>query len=86
MASDEQLRADIAEIAQRPNNVEFAEIDRILTQLGCEKPRKTKHGYIFKIPGCAKRLMINRHADGRNKIPKYCVQDFCKRMAEKDLL
>jgi hypothetical protein len=86
MASDEQLKADIADIARRPNNVEYAEVERILLRLGSDKPRKTKHGYMFKIPGCQKRLMINRHADGRNKIPKYCVQDFCQRMAEIELL
>ncbi len=41
---------------------------------------------MFKVPGCKRRLMINRHSDGRNKIPKYCVQDFCKCMAEIELL
>ena len=86
MASLAQLKADIADIGQRPNNVVFEEIDRILQQLGSGKPRKTKHGYMFKVPGCKKKLMINRHADGRSKIPKYCVDDFCERMAEIDLL
>jgi hypothetical protein len=86
MASDEQLKADIAEIATRPHNVEYSEIERILLQLGSGKPRKTKHGIMFKIPGCKKRLMINKHSDGRNKIPKYCVQDFCQRMAEIEML
>jgi len=86
MASDENLKADIADIAQRPKNVEFEEIDRILRQLGSGNPRKTKHGYLYRIPGCTKKLMINRHADGRNKIPKYCVDDFCERMSELDLI
>lgn len=86
MASDEQLKADIADIARRPNQVDYAEIERILRQVGCGDPRKTKHGYMFKVPGCKRRLMINRHSDGRNKIPKYCVQDFCKCMAEIELL
>ena len=86
MASNERLKADIADIAQRPSNVGFEEIKRILQQLGSGEPKKTKHGYLFTIPGCKKRLMINRHSDGRNKIPRYCVQDFCHRMAEIELL
>jgi hypothetical protein len=86
MASHEHLKAEIADLAQRPNNVEFEEVDRLLRQLGAAEPRKTKHGYLYNVPGCTKKLMINRHADGRNKIPGYCVRDFCERMAELDLL
>ena len=85
MASN-KLKAQIADIAVRPNNVEFEEIDRILKQLGSGEPRKTKHGYLYRVPGCHRKLMINRHSDGRKKIPAYCVRDFCERMAEIGLI
>ena len=86
MASHEQLKAEIAEIANRPKNVTFEEVDRILRQLSEMPPRKTKHGYLYNIPGCKRRLMINRHSDGRNKIPRYCVVDFLERMDELGLI
>ena len=82
MASDEKLKAEIAEISQRPKNVEYSELERILMQVGCGKPKPTKHGFLFKIPGCSKHLMLNRHADGRNKLPSYCVKQFLERMLE----
>ena len=86
MASHDHLKADIADIARRPNAVEFEEVDRILRQLGASEPRKTKHGYLYRVPGCTRKLMINHHADGRKTIPRYCVRDICQCMSELELL
>jgi len=83
MASEEKLRQQIAELIQRPYNVRFSEVDRILRAIGCS-PRKTKHGWIYKIPG-ALPLMLNEHNDGRSNLPGYVVADFRDRMVQLGL-
>jgi len=84
MASGEKLREQIADIVQRPYNVRFKELDRILKAIGCCEPRKTKHGWIYKIPGFLP-LILNEHSDGRNNLPAYCVADFKERMIQLGL-
>lgn len=81
---NEKLRKRISELIGRPKNVDYKEIKWVLDQLGAF-PREAKHGVMFKIPGCQHPLMLNRHNDGKNHLPSYCVADFCKRMVELGL-
>ncbi len=85
MASQEKLRAVIAELINRPKNVDYEEIERVLTQLGCPPPRKTRHSMLFKIPGCQEKLALNPHNNGKPHLPPYCVADFRDRMIELEL-
>jgi hypothetical protein len=85
MASDRKLREQIADIAQRPYNVRYEEIDKVLRLLGCAEPRRTKHGWIYKIPG-GLPLMLNEHNNGKDKLPAYSVIDFRNRMMDLKLL
>ena len=85
MASDQKLREQIADIVSRPLNVRFEEIDRVLKLLGCANPRKTKHGWIYKIPGTFP-LLLNEHNNGKEKLPRYCVIQFRNRMIDLNLL
>lgn len=85
MPSDEKLRRFIAEVIGRPKNVEYSELERVLTTLGASS-RQARHGIIFFIPGCSTTLMLNPHNDGQRHLPSYCVKDFAKRMAELGLL
>ena len=80
MASENRIHAEIVSIIGRPNNVKFSEIEWVMRQLGAPDPKPTKHGYIFKLAG--RRLMVNRHNDGRGNLPQYCVDDFRDLMIE----
>lgn len=51
----------------------------------CATSRKTKHTVMFRIPGCSKPLMLNRHNNGKSHLPSYCVADFRDRMIELGL-
>jgi hypothetical protein len=82
MAS-QKLRERISEIISNPLNVDFEDIEKILvTELGNKSPRKTKHGYLFNIKGCSQPLMLNKHNNGKPKLPRYCVMQFRDRMIE----
>lgn len=85
MASQEKIRAFVAELIGRRNNVEYDEILWVLNQLKTPEPRKGRHGKIFKIPGCTARLQINDHNNGKPHLPSYCVDDFEERMIELGL-
>jgi hypothetical protein len=74
MPSEEKLRQAIASIIENPRSVRYGQIKWVLDQLGCPRPRRAKHGQLFKVQG--RRLMINEHNDGKNTIPQYCVDDF----------
>lgn len=76
MAPKEKLRERIAELISRPLNVDFEEIDWVMKQLGSGESRPTKHGQLYKLPGCPFTLMLNRHNNGRTKLPRYCVLKF----------
>jgi len=83
MASDSKVQAEIASIIGRPHNVKFSEIKWVMTQLGAPAPKEGKHGYIFKLSG--RRLMINKHNNGKGTVPQYCVDDFRDLMIELGL-
>jgi hypothetical protein len=85
MASQEKLRAVIAELINRPKNVDYEEIAWVLTQLGSGPPRKTRHLLLFKIPGCTEKLALNQHNNGKPHLPPYCVAEFRDRMMELGL-
>jgi hypothetical protein len=83
MAPQEKLRERIAEIIQRRLNVDFEEVVWVMDQLGFVG-RTTKHGVIFKMEGCLP-LMLNKHNNGKKKLPGYCIDDFRDRMIELEL-
>ena len=85
MATQEKLRQRIAEIIQRPANVEFEEIEWVMKRLGCDPPRPTRHGFMFLIPNSELTLQLNKHNNGKSKLPPYCVKDFRDRMIELGL-
>lgn len=84
MVPNDKLSNRIAELIARPNNVECREIEWVMNQLGASF-RKTRHGILFKIPGCRSPLMLNAHNNGNPNLPFYCVADFCDRMVELGL-
>jgi len=47
-----------------------------MKQLGSGEPRPTKHGHLYKLPNCQFTLMLNKHNNGRTKLPRYCVNKF----------
>lgn len=85
MATQEKLRQRIAQLIERPANVEFEEIAWVLNQLGCKSPRATRHGFLFLIPNSDLTLQLNKHNNGKAKLPPYCVKDFRDCMTELGL-
>lgn len=81
MASQEKLQQRISELIERDAGVDFEEIEQILTQLNA-KARAARHGTLFKIPGCSTALLLNKHNNGKNHLPRYCVKQFGERMTE----
>jgi len=47
--------------------------------------KKTRHGFLFAIPGCELHLMLNEHNNGKKHLPSYCINDFRDRMVELGL-
>lgn len=82
MASTERVRQRIAEIISRPYNVRFEEIKWVMDQLGAVD-RPSRHGHLFRLHH--HRILINEHNNGKNTVPKYCVDDFRDLMAELGL-
>lgn len=82
MASTARIQETIADIAGRPYNVRFEEIKWIMDQLGAAE-RSTKHGQLFNLGG--RRLMINKHNNGKATVPKYSVDEFTDLMIELGL-
>jgi len=81
---EHKLREQISELIERSKDVDFEEMERVMNQLGASC-RRTKHGYMFKLPGCKKPLMLNRHNNGKKHLPSYCLADFRDRMVELGL-
>ena len=82
MSSTPKIQEKIAEIVGRPYNVRFEEIKWVLDRLDA-KPRRAKHGWLFKIQG--HRIMINEHNNGKDTVPKYSVDEFRDLMIELGL-
>lgn len=82
MASSSKIQEKIARLIDRPNNVRFEEIKWIMDQLGASG-RPAKHGQLFKLDG--RRLMINKHNNGKETVPQYSVDEFRDLMIELGL-
>jgi hypothetical protein len=82
MASTEKIQERVADIVSRPHNVRFEEIKWVMDQLGA-KERQTTHGWLFNING--RRVMINRHNNGKSTVPQYSVDNFRDAMIELGL-
>ena len=82
MPSSSRIREQIADIIGRPRNVRFSEIKRIMDQLNATE-RTAAHGQLFNVNG--RRVMINKHNNGKETIPKYSVDEFRDAMIELGL-
>lgn len=82
MASTEKIQEKIADIVCRPQNVRYEEIKWVMDQLGASG-RSTKHGQLFCLN--SRRIMINKHSDGRGTVPQYSVDEFREFMTELGL-
>lgn len=82
MASTEKIRNRVAEIIGRPYGVRYDEIKWVMDQLGA-KERPSKHGHLFRLQN--HRILINEHSNGKNTVPKYCVDSFRDLMVELGL-
>jgi hypothetical protein len=87
MAELYKIKATIADIAQRGQNVMLSEIEWVATQLishGYEvTSRDARHGKLFRIG--SQRFMVNCHNPGSKQVKNYSVQDFVNAMAELGL-
>lgn len=86
MASLDRVRADIRELANRPKNVEFDEVQRIVKQLGefyATSSRSTRHGTLFNVGG--RRFFVCSHNPGNAQIKKCYVDDFIDAMTDLGL-
>jgi len=83
MASMDSIKRTIKDIAGRPRNVRYEEIDRIVRQLGDfykVKSRRATHGTLFTVGN--QHFMVSPHNPGSNQVKKYCVDDFIGAMVE----
>jgi hypothetical protein len=83
-SSEEKIQKLVANVLERPSNVDPDELQKILRLLGATE-RPARHGVIYRIPGCSETLMLNPHNNGKKHLPKYCVQQFRARMSELGL-
>jgi hypothetical protein len=83
MASLDRIKADIADLAQRPNAVRFEEIERIIDQLqriGYEvSARQATHGKLFRV-GKNQPFMAARPNSGDSHIRSVYVRVFLEAM------
>jgi hypothetical protein len=82
MASTAKIQEKIADIVSRPQNVRFDEIKWVMDQLGAAE-RSAKHGQLFCLNG--RRIMINKHNNGKDTVPQYSVDEFREMMTELGL-
>jgi len=86
MASLEEVRKRIREIASKPKNVTYGEIEWVVNQLRQfydVKERQAKHGTLFRVGN--QRFMVSGHNPGNRQVKKYCVDDFVGAMVELGL-
>ena len=88
MADLDDIKQAIQEIAQRPKNVTFEEIKRVVEQLGqlpgfTVRSRKTKHMVLFSIND--RRFGVSPHNRGRKQVKPYAVKNFLVAMIELEL-
>jgi hypothetical protein len=82
MASESRIREAVAELLGRPHNVRFEEIEWVMNQLEATG-RPCKHGYLFRIQG--RRILVNKHNNGKDTVPRYSVEEFRDLMTELGL-
>jgi len=83
MADEKRIRARIAEIAGRPKNVSFEEIEWVAKQLSQFYPveqRRATHGILFRVGRT--RFMVSSHNPGSKNVKPTYVDDFCDAMFE----
>ena len=86
MADLERVKAKIAEIAQRQNNVEIDEIEWIVDQLrpfypeGAVKARDARHGRLFRVD--TKIFNISPHNPGSKQVKSCYVRAFLAAMVD----
>jgi predicted RNA binding protein YcfA (HicA-like mRNA interferase family) len=87
MASIEQVKSRISEIAQRPTNVTLSEIEWVMNQLqqsGFQvRRRKTTHGILYGVNSV--RFSICPHHSGSRQLKPRYVEEFAKAMVELGL-
>ena len=85
MPDAEKIREVIQDIASRPSNVLFSEIDWVFRQLVPYYPgrfscRVARHGTLFQLGG--RRFMMSRHHPGTKQVKSYAVEDFLDAMSD----
>jgi hypothetical protein len=86
MASLEQVRKAIGDIARNPRNVTYEEIEWVVNQLRQVhdvKERPAKHGTLFRVGN--QRFMVSGHNPGHKQVKRYCVDNFISAMIELGL-
>ena len=85
---EKRVRSLIAEITQRPKNVDFQEIEWVinkLEQLGYEVRRKRNGGHhMFYVGG--ERFGVVTHNPGEKQIKRCYVEEFLKAMDNLNLM
>ena len=83
MADIERIRAEIADLATRPNGVRFEEIERMVNQLGLAgfdvHSRRAKETVLFRVN--EHRFGVSDHNPGRQHVKAVYVKGFLKVMA-----
>jgi hypothetical protein len=83
MADPKNVRAAIADIAQRPKNVTFDEIDWVVDQLGsyyAVNKRRARHGTLFRVRD--QLFMVCTHNPGSKQVKSKYVKLFLDAMIE----
>ena len=82
MATIERIKADIAELANRPNGVEFDELTRIVRQLGevgySIQMKPGKHSYLLRVND--QRATVCKHNPRRKHLKPAYVREFLDMM------
>ena len=81
MADEARIKTAIRDIAQKRKNVSFDEIEWVVEQIGGERVRKTRQGYLFRVG--SRRFMINTHNPGSKQLKAYSVDDFVEALTER---
>ena len=87
MADIDKIREKIAEIADRPKNVTFSEIEWVVNRLSehgyAVEMRDARHGKLIQVD--SQTFMVNYHNPGNKQIKAYSVMDFIGAMIELGL-
>lgn len=88
MADIDRIRAEIAEISQRPKAVTFAEVERIIQHLGScgfdVESKAGRHSHLFRVND--ERFTVCKHNPRRKELKSVYVRAFLSAMTALDLL